>query len=1371
MAYTSVRNPSNPVAYALPTCASWPASTPLDFTATSIGGTSTPPDRWTMLVKTLTGAINGAACSAEARNTTDFNQEFGLGGTSYANGAAAPPADSGYYLPYNRIIATGVDPSTGATVTCTPAPSWDPTIRQALLTHALDWPTNASAGAWPATTDPIVWRTTGPFATSKICPFDAQEPDGIIDAYRELVRFGFMTFDSSPNWTHNGVVTVGTGLETDGVQAYYPSGIGDTWSYFPGWNTGSSTSAATGWPGGCDSAAGLGSGLLEVGVRNPAAPPWEGRMLGFGNMLADTNTIAANNARVQAAISAIRPFGGTPVAGMLEDARYFLLQDSSVLPSSTDPNPYFWGGATDTSVSTDPNSDACRKRYIILLTDGGPNLDLRPECSLSIQNTSGTNTAGKCPYPLPTDTATTLKNHNIPVYVIGFAVSNSGSGSTRTCTELQTVGGPYYRSCTTLASCTTSTCGTGTCAYGYCINSPDDELLATCCSIEGIADAGGGKAYFAEDASGLFTSFAQILKDVVQPPIAPAQPVFSAASSQYNNSNNTQPFQGAEFLSASHQATSGTNTILGDLGIGDLDRQRIVCGRKTQNGPLEAIDQPVSQAEGDKFQVNLDDNRNQRTIFTVIGQTVQVGSVTHIWSDRTIRPLYHESVGDQLGSYGISKGDTTTNLVKATSANFPGFGDVDPRAVVDANDCSNGKCCFALTSTQADCAKYYLTLELALTSGLPTQVTFRRSSAFGAVERTPLLVPPPSAYMRDDSYTTFQRVFASATNGRPPVLYATTADGQLHAFSITTTGSTNLNEMWSFIPPAMLPAITRQFQNRLTASALHLMDGVLVSRDVAGSATVPQNGRFLSRTAAQAKGDPNNPTHWYTILLGSYGTKPGFFALDVTWPDPTKAPPIAGYAQGPRFLWQLTTDADGNPLFGDRGSRPSIATLFFQMPGDQAAAEHAVAILPGGWGGQASPNTFVPALYSKSGSSAVLDSRFTPRTTTREYTPDAAPDSPLKLPGARSVTIVRLDTGEIVRTFRYGDPTVPAKATDKQAPDALYTTNPLRIANAGFDAPMVGEVVTYPALPGVVADRAYLGDAEGRLWRLNLASTDPTMWNASMVLDAYPTGGTYATAKYAETEATPIETPPVISTDPLGRVTVAVSTGDQQTLTTAGKYPVWSYTEWLTSGTPVTHVNWFLNEQNSVQKEGASDLHFGGGERVMGPMSLFSGVLYFSSQRPPATGLTMCSNGEAFLWAVHYLNAGLKPGIPNSADGPDKGPMPEHPPDFVTDPNVVPNPLSPDLVRYLSLGADSVAYGVGIRQRPSCYETAETSDPFLGFGSHSSITTATPGNFQLVVQSGGAGSTSGASNIKTITETISPPAGGVTVDSWAAILE
>ncbi|MBC7018013.1 hypothetical protein, partial [Salmonella enterica] len=80
------------------------------------------------------------------------------------------------------------------------------------------------------------------------------------------------------------------------------------------------------------------------------------------------------------------PYGATPIDGMMEDARdYLWFNDFG--PNGITPNkdPYV--------------ASSCRDQYIILLTDGAPNLDLRPSCEQP---------GGQCPFNKAADIADKL---------------------------------------------------------------------------------------------------------------------------------------------------------------------------------------------------------------------------------------------------------------------------------------------------------------------------------------------------------------------------------------------------------------------------------------------------------------------------------------------------------------------------------------------------------------------------------------------------------------------------------------------------------------------------------------------------------------------------------------------------------------------------------------------------------------------------------------------------------------------------------------------------------------------------------------------------------------------------------------------------
>ena len=104
-----------------------------------------------------------------------------------------------------------------------------------------------------------------------------QYQDGAIPSSTALMRFGLMTFDQDPS-PGIGVTTGATHGPRQRLRrcesAFYGAFSG-MWSYFPGWNTGG-VCPHTGEPVNCTTPQ-----LLAVGARNPAAPPWEGRMMPF----------------------------------------------------------------------------------------------------------------------------------------------------------------------------------------------------------------------------------------------------------------------------------------------------------------------------------------------------------------------------------------------------------------------------------------------------------------------------------------------------------------------------------------------------------------------------------------------------------------------------------------------------------------------------------------------------------------------------------------------------------------------------------------------------------------------------------------------------------------------------------------------------------------------------------------------------------------------------------------------------------------------------------------------------------------------------------------------------------------------------------
>jgi len=346
-----------------------------------------------------------------------------------------------------------------------------------------------------------------------------------------------------------------------------------------------------------------------------------------------------------------------------------------------------------------------------------------------------------------------------------------------------------------------------------------------------------------------------------------------------------------------------------------------------------------------------------------------------------------------------------------------------------------------------------------------------------------------------------------------------------------------------------------------------------------------------------------------------------------------------------------------------------------------------------------------------------LDADYPPRARVHCYT------FPNDEAGARSLTIVRLDTGELIRTFRLSKTEV---STELQA----------RVIEANLDAPITGQPVAYPGFVGQVADRIYVGDADGRLFKVDVSAADPSKWTMKLFFDLYPETIKSKATNFNFASGQPVMLPPAVSVDDNGNVVLEVAAGDQEVLG-AGQ----SLTGVLTSLTE--HVNPGLTSSNTLVNWYTS---FPNGERVVGPMVLFNQWLYFATYRPPDATAGECSNGTSFVWQASYLDRKDKN---DSSQGP--------------------------LVMTKLDQFDAVTAGVAGVQEPSCSTIADNAlgDAILGFGHQISLTQINTGSFKLVYHTGNLKQPSDTSNaaVGVGQVTLTPPPTISSIESWASITE
>jgi len=220
-------------------------------------------------------------------------------------------------------------------------------------------------------------------------------------------------------------------------------------------------------------------------------------------------------------------------------------------------------------------------------------------------------------------------------------------------------------------------------------------------------------------------------------------------------------------------------------------------------------------------------------------------------------------------------------------------------------------------------------------------------------------------------------------------------------------------------------------------------------------------------------------------------------------------------------------------------------------------------------------------------------------------------------------------------------------------------------------------------------------------------------------------------------------------------VSVNFSTGDQDVFTasTDMRNYVWSLSEVLDSSSSryQSKVNWYYTYTN--------------GERVAGPMTLFLGDLFFSTFKPdPTSGDNLCASGQSSVWGMQYLKpqdpANLKAG--GLARLPLK-PIPIVASDYTQSLTQANSPV---------IGEHAAIFGIGVTQVPTCANETQSADDFIGGGAmHTTATSVTPGQFQLVFHTGSAqgANTGGRANVQTIN--LPSPYANPRIDSWAAIIE
>jgi type IV pilus assembly protein PilY1 len=1383
------------------------------------GGTKT---RWTILAETLTGSVNGLYVTS--------------GGPFMESNDCRPYANLDNKILTSLNAAGFTGSASGASVApfTWPTTHGNPKDRDAVAFCNPYGKTCTSQSTWSSGQ---LCRQLQPGETDNGKDF-SQVADGLLDVYRDRIRFGVASFDTMDNIPDgnpgehkqsslrgralgaNGNVgcnaaidpggdcwgTVGCQNAIDGSQCllrkiWRNDGAGDYRPSAPQWSYWHSAGAVDTWLNGgrgsystlsvlSQNSFAANEQFVDIGMRNSRAHPWRGRLIGFGpadwklddkrlsgvvDCIDEDSCTALHNEMVQQSVLGLSRYleSTTPLAALMRDAHDFILNDTTThgihLPHEYDADVTDFESLYGTiGPQTDPyfsSAASCRNTSVILVTDGEPWEDLDANMSKY---------------------ADLLHDEGVNTFVIGVGMDSARWNPPGSATVADTI----TADCSKL---TVADLGTGRMCQRDTIggrrwkyadvapwkNSPKITPggIRACCNLLETAVLGGSsRAYFPKNQLELKQELNKVFGSISGGAVSRTVPVFGGVTASFTANAGSS---GAPAVS--YELRSSMDVSAGDsLWRGNLERVRYAC---------DEDDAPVLQdlevSAGDVFAENLTSTAvRPRKFFTVVpreGDEIE-GSLRAPSVNAADGLFAGGNAGafGRLGGGARDKPQEYATLAAATALVWP-TGNNDAEHLFGLSSSELGVCKAELgAGSLSECSTRIIRWyagdpnpdggAIAATDPAPSRAPGSAQcsgdcSPLGAVYRSvPIFVPPPSESENDDQNfgkrrSTGTPSFVERYHSRPTMLYSQTIDGQLHAFvvakndytvggafsSVPEADSLENNELWSFIPPAVMPRLWDNFN-----SHARLLDGQLAWGNVV----------YDRELGADAGDDPTKITSWeyQTVVVGCSGVSVGgsfCYALEVT--DPTS----------PKFLWQLRSAGDakgkvGAALFGDYVPGASIAHI--RIRDGEREAVKAVAIIPGG--SMARTPSDLTYRRAKDDLDSAWDKNVgrRPREIIRDWGTDALP--------ARSLTFVELETGRILARMTGELADQPRLATQSNAETQLDDSVVVPHKNSKFDSPITGIPATFPS-GARVAERVYVGDADGTLWRVELKGADPKAWEAHIAFDAFNIGSsgestmsdawvpagegkgakledsvTVPHRKLAGLIGQPIQTAPLLSTDEQGDLVVTFATGDQESFNslTPGMVNVLvSFRDTFNSEREDDDVE-ETAFQAIVDKESGVELAWRNGARVTGPLNLFDGQLYFAYFIPSES--LACTYGTGGICGLHYL------------DKSEKG-----------EPISTVNVNGDDPCNDFESG--EVVFGLSVNLVPTC-AVSETSfnDPWLA-GGYKAMTESNPGRYELVFQTGQGGTEQNPNGGKTKRSkiTLPQPQSRTTVRSFVRVAE
>lgn len=240
-------------------------------------------------------------------------------------------------------------------------------------------------------------------------PSGEQRADGLLDEYRDRLRFGLATFDGWDTW--RGAAPLVAKEEFDFGLSANELGL---WSYNPVRDIPDFDAEGASTPGEFRYPNTAGISYMDTGIRNASAE--SGALM----LATDPARAGRTNDAIQRSLLAVRPYGGTPIASSLDDLYYLIAQGSLMASERDRGTPIHVVLITDGYPDDDYRSFGC---------DCGAESDNPDRCGLGPMNDPSTMF---CPYPTPEQAAYDLRCGRSgtcrgpveQVHVIAFAVDD-----------------------------------------------------------------------------------------------------------------------------------------------------------------------------------------------------------------------------------------------------------------------------------------------------------------------------------------------------------------------------------------------------------------------------------------------------------------------------------------------------------------------------------------------------------------------------------------------------------------------------------------------------------------------------------------------------------------------------------------------------------------------------------------------------------------------------------------------------------------------------------------------------------------------------------------------------------------------------------